>query len=174
MRTKTPDVDLILRVLRYDPENGILYWTGAQASYLAGQPAGSVNKLGYVMIKTGGRSLAAHRLAWLFHYGLWPEVDIDHVDRNRSNNRICNLRLTSMLQNQMNSAPRRHNTHGWKGITFQPRHKAWLAQITIAGKNHNLGRYKDPRDAAAAYDRRASAEFGDYAYLNFPPEPASH
>lgn len=161
------DAEAVRRALRYDARDGTFVWTGVQASYLAGRPAGSINRLGYVMIKIGRRSFAAHRVAWLFQYGVWPKAHIDHIDRDRSNNRISNLRLASPLENQMNSAPRRHNTHGWKGISYQPRHKAWLAQITISGRNHNLGRYKDPIDAAAAYDRRAHAEFGEFAYLNF-------
>lgn len=160
--------------LSYSAATGQLVWRGIQKFYLKGREAGAIEAGGYRVIKIKGRTFKAHRLAWLLHYGEWPSQRIDHIDGDKSNNRVNNLRLATQQQNMMNQRPKATNLNGYKGITYQKSHQSWLAQLTVAGKNLNLGRYKDPADAARAYDAKAKELFGEFAYQNFPAKMPFH
>ncbi|WP_353511490.1 HNH endonuclease signature motif containing protein [Escherichia sp. 10290] len=92
----------------------------------------------------------AHRLAWLYVYGEWPKQEIDHIDRNRRNNAISNLRDVSRVVNALNVGPRNSNA-GIKGVTFCQARNQWQAQINVSGKNITLGRFNTIDEAAIAY-----------------------
>lgn len=103
--------------LKYEPESGFLYWAksiGARAK--VGNLAGSKNGEGYVQIKVQGRVYLAHRIAWLLTYGNWPIDEIDHINGDRSDNRIKNLRAVSRSMNQRNAQRRMDNTSGIIGV----------------------------------------------------------
>jgi hypothetical protein len=94
---------------------------------------------------------------------------IDHIDRDPLNNTRMNLRLATIAQNNMNKSSRGGSSK-YKGIVYRARKKLWLARITINGKSKYIKRYKSEIDAAKAYDEAAKKYFGEFAYLNFPPE----
>lgn len=140
-------------LLSYDPETGVftrIVSTSSNAK--AGQVAGSVNKIsGYREIRVDDTLYYGHRLAWLYVYGSWPEHQVDHANRIRSDNRICNLRSASSLENSQNQRLRSTNTSGLKGVTWHKAGKKWAAQIVFKGKNHHLGLFDDASVAHQHY-----------------------
>jgi len=87
--------------------------------------AGSVNNLGYVKIKLNGKSYAAHRLAFLYVTGSWPENQVDHINRIRTDNRWENLRKASNAENMLNTVLHKNNISGVPGITWDKILKMW-------------------------------------------------
>lgn len=92
--------------------------------------------------------------------------DIDHINRNKLDNRKENLRACSRSENMRNTPKRGDNTSGYKGVTFDHRDKCWYAQITVNRKHHYLGRFKNIHDAAAAFNKKALELQGEFALLN--------
>ena len=90
--------------LSYDEETGLFWWTAPGSNRNMNKPAGSVHKEGYVAIQTKGKRWQAHRLAWRIYYGVWPTMEIDHINGDRSDNRIVNLREVTSKENSANSA----------------------------------------------------------------------
>ena len=93
-------------IWRYDPETGLLHWLEA-----ARKPVGPTASRYYVSVGFEGRSYKAHRLAWLLTFGEWPKDEIDHIDGDRSNNRLGNLRDVPHKVNQMNQKCHRGVPH---------------------------------------------------------------
>lgn len=99
--------------------------------------------------------------------GEWPDGDVDHINRDKLDDRWCNLRLATRSQNSANVALRRHSTSGFIGVTFDKPRNKWRAQIRIDGRKVNLGRYVTAEEAARVYDAATLKEFGEFAELNF-------
>jgi hypothetical protein len=97
-------------------------------------------------------------------------IEVDHVNGDSLDNRRANLRLATSSQNHANQGKRSKNSSGYKGVSFVAQRNNWLAQISVDGKQMNLGRFPTRRDAARAYDRAALEHFGEFARLNFPQE----
>jgi hypothetical protein len=112
--------------------------------------AGSVNGEGYLLIKLQRRSYKAHRLAWLYVCGVWPEDQLDHINRNRSDNRISNLREVTNKQNLQNAGKYSHNTSGHSGVSWHKQRSKWVAQIKHNHKVIHLGYFTNIEDAIAA------------------------
>lgn len=135
----------------YDAETGIFRNRVTRShNALQGAVVGYFDKDGYVQMGIGKRKLKAHRLAWLYVYGEWPSLDIDHINGVRSDNRIANLRVVSKSQNQRNRfAVQKNNTTGFHGVSrFQ---NYYRARIRVAGRELHLGLYRTPELAAEAY-----------------------
>lgn len=160
------------QLFTYDPQTGLfsrLMAPRPQAAHYVGQPVGYIKPGpvsaggGYLMVSADGGSYRAHRLAWLYMTGEWPEADVDHRDRDRQNNRWANLRAATRSQNIHNMGMRERNTSGRKGAIWDAHRGKWQARITINGKHAFLGRF-ETRDAAGdAYDAAAEKHFGDFA-----------
>lgn len=130
----------------------------------AGCAAGSVKKSdGYVRVFANGRSLLAHRVIWALVYGEVPVLDIDHADRNRSNNKLSNLRIATRSQNCMNRPAHRTNKVGIKGVHWHRATGKWAASIRFDGKRKHLGVFGTVSEAATAYRSAASTLHGDFA-----------
>lgn len=125
--------------LRYSPEDGLFTRMKSNTRVSIGDVAGSTDKDGYVVIKFLGKTYKAHRLAWLYIYGEFPSSCLDHIDGNKANNSISNLRLASVAENQHNAKLRVDNKSGVKGIVFDK--GKWLAQVRYKGKLHIAGRF---------------------------------
>lgn len=111
---------------------------------------------------------ATNRLVGTLHRVLmkYPEGDIDHINRNKLDNRRCNLRICTPQENAMNCPKRKNNTTGYKGVRFDKRNKKYYSVL----KNVTLGYFDNPIDAAKAYDVAAIKSAGEFAYTNFPRE----
>jgi len=108
--------------------------------------AGYKTKEGYIKISIDGKKYLAHRLVWLYVYGYMPK-QIDHIDHNRANNTICNLRDTTQKENCKNSSLRKDNTTGISGVYFDKKRKLFKVQISKGNKDLFFGRYKSFKEA---------------------------
>ena len=140
--------------LFYDPDTGDFTRIAAFSnSAKVGDTAGTVVD-GYVRIGISGIIYKAHRLVWLYMYNKWPN-NIDHINHNRSDNRLKNLRDVSHIANSRNKSIFKSNTSKITGVHWAKRDKVWLARITINYKKISLGSFCNIFDAACA---RKSAE----------------
>ena len=143
----------LMRLVTYDAETGC--FLRAEGKY-KGCSAGCFDHKGYVRIYVSGRTYLAHRLAWLYTYGVWPCEFIDHINRNPSDNRMVNLRAATRSINVRNSKLRSTNTSGYRGVSFFARERKWAAQLRINGKNIVLGFFDTPEKASQAYTSAAA------------------
>ena len=153
--TTTPTNELtaeqLRSILHYDPATGIFTWkVGCSSRVKVGYIAGSLDGDGYLRIRLQSRKYQAHRLAWLYVYGVWPKDQLDHINRNRSDNRISNLREVSHKQNHQNRSKPSNNTSGHPGVSWDKRDSKWRAQITHNQKKIHLGSFTTLEEAIAA------------------------
>jgi hypothetical protein len=139
---KVSQEELVSRV-RY--EDGNLYWLKS------GKKAGCFKRGdGYGCIRVNKKLILLHRAIWIYHNGEIPEgMDIDHVDGDRANNRIENIRLASRSQNLMNKGARRDNKAGVKHVRWNEPTKSWRVKMNIGGKHLHLGLFKTLEEATA-------------------------
>jgi hypothetical protein len=157
------DVKEISQYLDYSPETGNFIWKVKTKTSNVGDVAGNTNWRGYTSIWINGNQYYAHRLAWALHYGSWPNCDVDHINENKSDNRICNLRQANRSQNMFNRGRNKNNTSGFKGVIFCKDTGRWRAQMSIYGKSVNIGRFDTKEDAANAYLEKAKELRGEFA-----------
>jgi len=156
----------------YDQSSGVLTWKlrprehfatpqcYARQLPLVGKPAGT-DSCGYVQVKLNRKTWKAHRLIWLLVYGRWPERVLDHINRNKSDNRLCNLRECTDSQNA-HASPGRKNKYGLRGVS-RVRNK-WRACISISGVTETIGStFKTKEDAALAYALVSVDRLGRFA-----------
>lgn len=141
--------------LNYDPETGRLTWKKLRNTLRIGEEAKSLDVAGYVQVNISGTMVKGHRLAWLLHYGAWPDGDIDHINGVRNDNRISNLRSVSGKVNCQNQrVGSRPSVTGLIGVHLQGRgsaNKRYRAKIWVDGRQIHLGGYTTPDEAHAAY-----------------------
>lgn len=149
-------------VLRYDEVTGDFIWISKYcAKVVVGSKAGA-DCNGYRTIKIDGQGYYAHRLAWLYMTGVFPD-EVDHENRVKSDNRWMNLRLATRGQNESNKSVSKANTSGVKGVHWAARDKRWIARIEKDGLCHTIGRFKLLADAKAAIESARSIIHGDFA-----------
>lgn len=155
----------VREVLDYDPQTGIFRWkVNMRPRGKAGAVAGSNHGNGYREIAINQNRHLAHRLAWFWMTGEWPNGQVDHIDLDRSNNAWGNLREATHAQNVYNSGPRSYNSHGAKGVTRRSYGK-WHARIMHNRKLHILGNFDTKEEAANAYNEAAKRLHGEFARL---------
>lgn len=123
----------------------------------------NINKSGNVICSRHKGSILLHILL----YGRAPNgFDWDHINRDKLDNCRENLRIATRSQNKANSVKHRDNTSGFKGVCFDKSRNRWLATLGFNGKQLYLGRYRDKKEAALAYDNAAKEHFGEFAVTN--------
>lgn len=138
----------------YDPETGEFISRIKSGSRPAGVPVGRPHSRGYIQIHYRKRHYYAHRLAWLYMTGSWPEGQIDHINGLRDDNRFCNLRDVTQSRNMLNQkAPLQRNKVGILGISKVTRSDKYVAQFTFEGQKITVGYFRDPHEAKREYDR---------------------
>lgn len=149
-------------------EDGYLVWKiNASTRARLGDLAGCINpSTGYWQVVYNGKKFYNHRLIWVWNYGTEPPKYIDHVDGVRDNNKINNLRASSVSQNRHNSVKRKTGLSVYKGVTLVPSFNKWKARITIKGKQVLLGYFDSEIQAANAYNEAAIKNFKEFANLN--------
>lgn len=152
-----PSQKEILEILDYNPETGDFTWKhrsdqrdGWNTRY-AGKIAGSPTGDGYYAISIDDIKHLAHRLAWSFVNGDFGSKLIDHIDRNKRNNKISNLRLCTLSQNQYNRGLAKNNKSGYPGVILDKRSGKWRAQIIVEKRAKYLGVFRTPEAAHSAY-----------------------
>lgn len=151
-------------LLYYEPETGDFIRLIRRGAAIAGDVAGKAHYSGYWYIRISKKHYAAHRLAWFYTHGFWPKEDIDHINNDRSDNRIVNLRECTRSQNIQNSKLYKKSSSGFKGVSKSKRNKKpWFSQIQVEGKLKYLGSYISPDLAHKAYCDAADKYFGEFA-----------
>lgn len=146
-------------LLQYCPTTGVLTWVAGQ---LAGSEAGTVRQDGYRRVKIGGVGIMAHRIAWFLHYGSDAPELIDHINGDKGDNRIANLRSATLAQNARNRNVHKGSRSGIKGVYPTPEGK-WRAAIRKDGHLTSLGTFPNPERARAAYNKAAAVQHGQFA-----------
>lgn len=148
-------IDQLRAEISYVPEDGsfVRNRTGRKS-------IGSVNSNGYRVISVLGHAYNAHRLAWMLHHGEIPDF-IDHINQDKADNRLANLRLASPSQNKANTKVRADSTTGLKGV--KPKSGKFLATITKDGKRTHLGTFNTALEAHCAYRGASIVMFGEFA-----------
>lgn len=149
--------------LDYEPESGFFFWKRNTGTARIGQIAGSVIDNGYRQIQVCGDRALAHRLAWLFIHGSWPQNTIDHINGKTDDNRIDNLRDATVSQNCANRRPK--TVGRLKGTTFCKETQKWAAQIGFQNTRYRIGFYESEQEAFEAYSKEAVRRFGEFARL---------
>ena len=150
-------IDSLKEALIYQPRTGSFVWRHS------GKTAGGRVGNGYYNLTLRGKTYGIHRLVWLFETGEWPIGEVDHIDRDTSNNLFSNLRLANKSQNRCNAAAYKNNRSGLKGIYFNKRRGKWCAQICFKGTKHHLGTFQTKEEAHAAYCKAAPIIHGEFA-----------
>lgn len=154
--------DTLRKLVAYDPESGLFTSLVKRWTIEVGSPIGTRRPDGYYVTGIGGRSYLLHRLAWVYVHGDCPPY-LDHINRDPSDNRLCNLRPATISQNGANTGRRRDNRAGLKGVTFIPEKRKWRARVQVGGKRRYLGYYDTPEAAHEAYISAAQKAFGAFA-----------
>ena len=172
-----PDQSVLLQLLRYDPETGKLYWRKRTPKWFqaAKFPEAACNvwnaqraekeafvsrgSAGYPKGELLGINVLAHRLIWVMHYGAEPAGMIDHLDQDRANNRIENLRVTDYSGNAKNQSLRHNSISGAMGVRWLADRKKWRADIYADGREIFLGNF-GTRDEAIMARKAADAKYG--------------
>lgn len=176
-----PSPELLRQLLRYDPQTGKLFWLERHLSIydfsdtsaprrcrvfnalFAGREAGQLGSGGYIIVTINHIPFRAHRLIWAMNNDeQFPSnLQIDHINGDRTDNRISNLRLATNRENARNQRRRMTNKSGHNGVYWDSATNKWRAQITLNGKTYALGRFSTKSKAAHA---RRSAHLNSFFY----------
>jgi len=144
--------DELKQLVSYDPETGVFIRLKQTSPRIkVGQPSGWKDAQGYTNMTLHGRKWKAHRLAWLYMTGAFPIGEIDHINRVKNDNRICNLRDVDRVTNELNKGIQLNNTSGFKGVSYQKQSGKWEAYICQNKKKKSLGLFETA--GLAAYHR---------------------
>lgn len=159
-----PCANILRDFFSYNPETGILTWRKSTSkSKAVGSIAGRPQKpLGYVQVGFLGRVYQAHRLIWVMYYNEDPPRYIDHINMNKSDNRIENLRAATNAENMQNSKARRSNKTGFKGVFLIKTSGRYMANICANKKQIYLGTFSTAEEAHAAYCFAAERLHGQF------------
>lgn len=154
-RPKNPDIELhtLRSLFSYDENSGIVRNKITRSSNARqGDAVGSLEARGYLRMKVCGRQIYVHRLVWALFYGEWPANLIDHINGNKSDNRICNLRDVDFQTNVQNiTAPTVRNRSGFRGVHWDKYNKKWRASVKFNGRSIFAGLFDDVKEASDAY-----------------------
>ena len=152
-----PTQDRLKELLNYDAQSGEFTWRVSRGTAKAGMQAGCVDAHeGYARIGIDGVSHLAHRLAWLYEFGVFPEDQIDHINGERHDNRLVNLRQATNNQNLQNMTKQQGKSSRFLGVSWCKSRNKWQAGIRLNGKSHNLGYFSTEEAAHAAYCKAKS------------------
>lgn len=151
----------LVEIMHYSPDTGV--FTRRKKVNQMPVAAGSTDKQGYRRIHLLGKVYRSHRLAWFYAYGEWPDAEIDHINGDRSDNRIANLRPCTHQQNNHNQPMRRNNRSGVKGVSWDRRLRKWRAQACLNYQIHCVGLFDDLDEAAIAVRAKREELHGSFA-----------
>lgn len=156
--------ELVMSRVSYDPETGIVTrrvksvfhkrWDGTEVK-------GSKTR-GYVMFYIGKKRFWAHRVAFLFMTGDWPAGVVDHINRDKSDNRWVNMRVCTQAQNSCNRSVQSNNTSGVRGVSRVPGKDKWVAVIKFNRRTHYIGQFNSIEEASAARRKAAERFYGEF------------
>ena len=151
----------------FEYRDGYLYWKGVShpnKQNMLNKPAGSVHKTGYRHITWRGKVQKAHRLIFMLHHGYLPP-EVDHINGDRSDNRIENLRAATRSENQCNRNALANNTSGYPGVSWHKKSKAWVVRVMKNGKTVVHQYFKDLELAGLVATEARALYHGEYAKI---------
>jgi hypothetical protein len=154
--------ELLHALFEYQPDGRLLRKVTTNSRAKAGAYSGCPNKWGYLRTVVLGRMYTNHRLIWFMHHGTWPEA-IDHINGDKQDNRIENLRECTQLENCYNQKIRKQNTTGVKGVGWRPDKKKFRARIIVNGTEICLGHFKTLEEAAVVVKEARIKHHGEFA-----------
>jgi len=178
MSTKQyPTAEYLRQCFRY--EDGKLFWLKRPREHFPSQPicdtwntrfaneeAGTLNSFRKRWaIRLNSVRYYRHRIIWMLHHGEWPQGELDHANRDSTDDRIENLRLATSNQNNANRGLTRRNTSGYKGVV-QRSPTRWVACISVDNRNIYLGQFSNPELAHEAYLQAAKLYYGEFGFGN--------
>lgn len=144
-------------------KDGNLYWSDFSIRPTAKKTSlGSVTKNGYLQVKFFKKQSYVHRLIFLYHHGFLPK-SVDHINGNKIDNRIENLRSAAYFENMMNVKKTSSNKSGYKGVSFNTKRQKWIAQIKRNKEHFYLGEFDTPEKAHEIYCQKAIELHGQFA-----------
>jgi len=149
------------RTISYNPETGGFVRIGSKRKLTRRSV-----KTKYLNIDIHGRRYRASNIAWCLSYGEWPDGIVDHINCDRTDDRLENLRLASLAENARNCVVRKDSRSGYKGVSPHKAAGKYQASIGYEGKNLYLGLHETAEKAAEAYDSKAIELFGEFAKTN--------
>jgi HNH endonuclease len=153
MELKMLDHAKLIDALEYNENTGEFIWRKKIASkVVVGKRAGNNKPIpnGYLTMRVFGKNYYQHRMAWFYVHGRWPKHEIDHINQDKTDNRISNLREVTRLENCRNSPLRPNNTSGYCGVVWDKSRQVWVARIIEGGREKFLGYFNNKEDAAEA------------------------
>ena len=159
-----PPLAELREVLSYDPETGVFRWkVRVHPSVPAGTIANSKHSCGYLKFNYKRKLYYCHRAAWLFFYGKDPgEAEIDHINGNKSDNRITNLRLATSGSNKWNAKALSNNTSGYKGVFWRKDRNYWVGNVVANGVKYRKDGFPSAEDAYAWACAKREAVHGEF------------
>ena len=151
----------------FDHKDGHLYWKKVvhpNKQYLVGQEVGCIHQTGYRHVTWQGKVYKVHRLIYLLEHGYLPK-EIDHINGNRQDNRLENLRDVTRSQNQFNKSMCKNNTSGSRGVSWHKKSSSWVVRVCTNNKSKSIGYFKDLELAGLVADEARSIYHGNYAKL---------
>lgn len=158
-------LDVLNELLSYNHITGHIHWKVSVSKNKAGTLAGNLRNDGYIKVQINKKPFKAHRLAWAMYYGEWPDLDIDHIDGNRANNKISNLRLATRNENNRNRKAQTGSSK-FKGVQWHKAANKWVARAYKDDVRVHLGVFNTEIEAATAYNKAVSEWYKEYAVLN--------
>ncbi len=152
-------------LFRYDDRTGKLFWRVNRRRIKAGDEAGSIaSSHGYRVVNLKQRTYLQHRIVWLLYYGEWPSGLIDHINLDKLDNRVTNLRVVNYSQSNANrKTSKRKGIGSLKGASFLRSKKIWRSSIKINGKTKNLGNYRTELEAHLVFCAAVKLRHGPFA-----------
>lgn len=154
--------EMLIEHLDYNPETGALVVKTGFGKHKSSRPV-ATNKDGYLVFKIGGRNgrqLRAHRAIWCLVHGYWPKGLIDHINGDKVDNRLSNLRDLSHRDNIINMKAKKNNTSGYRGVSRAANANKWVASICVNYRTIHLGRFETAEEASHAFETAARKYFG--------------
>jgi hypothetical protein len=149
-------------LLHYNPETGVFTWLESRGSVKKGSIA-STRYNNYLGMGVDGTTHYAHRLAFLYMEGAFPEFEADHINSDKIDNRWSNLRKATRSQNMRNVGVKKRSTSCIKGVRFIKKRNKWSARIRHHGKQHWLGVFDTAEHASEAYKNAADRYHGEFS-----------
>ena len=154
----TLSAERLRELFSYNPLTGELIRLKSCNHGPVGSVAGCLDtSKGYIKVGVDGGVYRAHRLIWLHIHGHWPEDELDHINGDRSDNRICNLRPATRTENSQNRTVNANNVSGYPGVSFHKSSGWWRSSVNAAGLGRLVGYFKTPEEAYEAYKKGKAA-----------------
>ena len=143
-------------IFEYDPVTGVMRWKESRSNMIKNSIAGSIHSSGYKVVTIESGSYKMHRIIWIMLFDNIPNgFYIDHINGNKIDNRLENLRLATNSQNQQNRPAPKNSSSGYRGVTWHKQMQQWMARIGHHGQRTTIGFFNTAEDAYEAYKKEA-------------------